>query len=206
MRQQTGPSHEGLFTHWGRVTHKCVSKLTTNSPDNGFSPGRCQGIIWTNADILPIGPLGTNFSQILVAIHTFTFKRMHLKISSGKWRPFCLGPSVLTKPICFWYHPTHTVQGVGINHWYYWTRQIPNILVQERWLNFMMTTSNGNNFHVTGPSCGKFTGHRRIPLTKASDPQLWGFSLICAWINRWVNNREAGDLGPCSLWRHCNVI
>ena len=23
----------------------------------------------------------------------------------------------------------------------------------------------------------------------------WVFSLICAWINAWVNNREAGDLG-----------
>ena len=33
------------------------------------------------------------------------------------------------------------------------------------------------------------------------------FSLICVWINGWVNNREAGDLrrhrGP--LWRHRNV-
>ena len=35
---------------------------------------------------------------------------------------------------------------------------------------------------------------RWIPHTKASDAELWGFSLICAWINRWVNNGEAGDL------------
>ena len=47
---------------------------------------------------------------------------------------------------------------------------------------------------VTGPLFGEFTGRRWIPLTKASDAQLWWFFFICAWINGWVNNREAGDL------------
>ena len=42
-----------------------------------------------------IGPLGTNFSEILIEIHTFVFKKIHLKMSYGKWRPFCLGLSVL---------------------------------------------------------------------------------------------------------------
>ena len=37
---------------------------------------------------------------------------------------------------------------------------------------FMMTSSNGNIFRVTGPLCGEFTSYRRIPLTKASDMQL----------------------------------
>ena len=60
--------------------------------------------------------------------------------------------------------------------------------------SLMMTSSNGNIFCVTGPLCGEFTGHRWIPLTKASDAELWCFSLIWAWINGWVNNREAGDL------------
>ena len=36
--------------------------------------------------------------------------------------------------------------------------------------------------------------HRWIPSTKASDAELWLFFFICAWINDWVNNREAGDL------------
>ena len=43
------------LTHWGRVTHKCVSKLTIIGSDNGLSPGRRQAIIWTNAGILLIG-------------------------------------------------------------------------------------------------------------------------------------------------------
>ena len=84
------------LTHWGRVTHIYVSKLTNIASDNGLSPGRRQAIIWTDAGILLIGPLGTNFSQILSEIHIFSFKKMHLKMSSGKWRPFCLGLNVLT--------------------------------------------------------------------------------------------------------------
>ena len=39
--------YNGQLTHWGRVTHICVSKLTINGSDNGLSPGRCQAIIWT---------------------------------------------------------------------------------------------------------------------------------------------------------------
>ena len=39
----------------------------------------------------------------------------------------------------------------------------------------MMKSSNGNIFRVTGPLCGEFTGDRRIPLTKASDTELWFF-------------------------------
>ena len=57
---------------------------------------------------------------------------------------------------------------------------------------WMMTSSNGNIFHVTGPWCGEFTGPGWIPLTKASDAEIW--YLIYAWINGWVINREAGDL------------
>ena len=56
-------------------------------------------------------------------------------------------------------------------------------------------TSNGNIFRVTGPLCGEFTGHRWIPITKASDVELWFFSLICAWTNVWVNNQDVGNLG-----------
>ena len=40
---------------------------------------------------------------------------------------------------------------------------------------FMMTSSNGNIFHVTGPLWGEFTCHQWIPLTKASDAELWCF-------------------------------
>ena len=79
------------LTHWGRETHICVGKLTSIASDNGSSPSRRQAIIWINAGILLIRPLGTNFSEILIEIHTFSFKKMHLKMSSAKRWPFCLG-------------------------------------------------------------------------------------------------------------------
>ena len=85
------------LTHWGRVTHICVSKLTIIGSDNGLSPSRRQAIIWTYAGILLIRPSGTNFSETLIEIDVFTFKKMHLKMSSSKCRPFCLGLNVLSK-------------------------------------------------------------------------------------------------------------
>ena len=83
------------LTHWGRVT----GNLTPIGSDNGLSPGRRQAIIWSNAGILFIRPLGTNFSEILIGVQTFLFKKMELKMSSAKWRPFCLGLNVLNAEI-----------------------------------------------------------------------------------------------------------
>ena len=83
------------LTHWDRVTHIYVSELTIIGSDNGLSPGRRQAIIWNNAGLLLIEPLGTNFSEIAIGIQAFSFKKMHLNMSSVKWRPFCLGLNVL---------------------------------------------------------------------------------------------------------------
>ena len=73
------------------MTHKCVSDLTSIGSDNGLSPGRRQAIIRTNAGILLLRPLGTNFSEFLVEILIFSFKKMRSKVSSANRRPFCLG-------------------------------------------------------------------------------------------------------------------
>ena len=83
------------LTHWGRMTHICVSKLAIIGSDNGLSPDRRQAIIWTNAGLLLIWPLGTNFSEILTGILTFSFKKMRLKVSSADRWPFCIGFNVL---------------------------------------------------------------------------------------------------------------
>ena len=83
------------FTNWGRVTHTCVSKIIIIGSDNSLLPGRHQAIIWTNVGILWIGPLGTNFSKIFMWIWKLSFKKMHLKISSVKCQPLCLGLNVL---------------------------------------------------------------------------------------------------------------
>ena len=39
--------------------------------------------------------VGTNFSEIVMKIHTFSFKKMHLKMLSWKWWPSCLIPNEL---------------------------------------------------------------------------------------------------------------
>ena len=54
----------------------------------------------------------------------------------------------------------------------------------------MMTPSNGNIFRITGHLCGEFTGDGWIPRTNGQWHGALMFSLICAWINGWVNNRE----------------
>ena len=65
----------------------------------------------------------------------------------------------------------------------------------------MMTSSNGNIFRVTGHLYGEFKGPRRH---KAQWRGALIFSLICVWVNDWVNNREAGDL---RLYRtHYDII
>ena len=84
-------------THWDQVTHICVSELTIIGSDKGLSPGRRQAIIWTNTGILLIEPIGTNVSEISIRIYTFSFKKMHLNMSSVTWRPFCLGLNVLKR-------------------------------------------------------------------------------------------------------------
>ena len=59
-------------------------------------PGRHQAIIETSAGILSMEPLGTNFSEMLINMYAFSFTKMHLKMSYGKWRPLCPGLSVIS--------------------------------------------------------------------------------------------------------------
>ena len=96
----TSEQKGSMLTHWGQATHICVGKLTIIASDNGLSPERRQAIMWTNSGIFLIRPLGTNFSEIFIGNQTFSFMKMHLKMSSTKWRPFCLGLNVL-KPQWF---------------------------------------------------------------------------------------------------------
>ena len=83
------------------MTHICISKQTIIGSDNGLLPGRRQAFIWTNEGISLIGPLGTKFNEILIRIQTFSLKKLHLKTSSAKWRPSCLGLNVLRKMLSF---------------------------------------------------------------------------------------------------------
>ena len=132
------------LTHWGRVTHIyiCVNNLTIIGSDNGLSPGRRQDIIWTNDGILLIWPLRTNFSEILGEIYAFSFKKMCLKMSSAKWRQFCLGLNVLK-------HCNHLFH---IAPWFWW----PHVLFDMVWASYQIhkiagcaCAGNARFFHAT---------------------------------------------------------
>ena len=87
-------------THWGRMTHICIGNLTIID--------WCQAIIWTNAGILLIGPLKTNFSEIFAEIITFSKENLFESV-------VCEMAAILSRPQCFnkidcnsvgvWYSP-----------------------------------------------------------------------------------------------------
>ena len=124
------------LTHWNRVTHICVNKLTTIVSDNGLLPGRHKAFVWTTAGILLIWHLG-NFREILFDIHIFLFTKMQLKMSSGKWRPFWLGLNVWNaiewkdqKQVIFQGHYSCHVRAVFCeNNACLWTKTYVNITV-----------------------------------------------------------------------------
>ena len=86
-----------------------MRRQSITGSDNGLPPGRCQAIIRTNAVILLIRTPGTNFSSIIIEINTLSFKKIHLKMSSTKWRPFCLGLNVLTTQCAYFWDFLHVL-------------------------------------------------------------------------------------------------
>ena len=73
-------------------------------------------------------------------------------------------------------------------------------------INIMMTSSNGDIFCVPCPLWGKFTGHRWIPFTEASDAELWFFFYLR--LNKRLNKQSRRwwfKMPSHPFWRHCNV-
>ena len=71
---------------------------------------------------------------------------------------------------------------------------------------YMMTSSSENIFRVTGPLWGEFTGHRWIPLTKASNAELWCF--LDLRLNKGMGKQPKYrwiETPSRLLWCHCNV-
>ena len=101
------------LTHLPLVPHICISGSGQHASDNGLSPIRHQAIIWTNAGLLSIGPLGTNFSEILIKIQNFSFTKMHVKRSSAKWQPFCPWGEELSVDISFYSEPSGSTMNGG---------------------------------------------------------------------------------------------
>ena len=93
-----------------------------------------------------------------------------------------------------------SIQQTELNHLYI---TFKHLALYSLSLWYMMTSSDGNIFRITGPWCGKFTGHPH----KAQWRGALMFSLIWAWMNGWVDYGEADDLRrhhSHPLWRHRN--
>ena len=83
------------LTHRGQVTFICFSKLCFICPDNGSSPIRHKPL--SGSSLIGsslIRPIGTHFSEFRIKMKQYSFKKMSLKRSSAKWRPFCPVPKV----------------------------------------------------------------------------------------------------------------
>ena len=91
------------LAHWGWVKKMVVVLQTTYS--NAFSSMEIL-VFWLiffwrwHLRVLLIISI-TNVSEILIEIHTFSFRKMHLKLSSVKWQPFLLSLNVLIQSTPF---------------------------------------------------------------------------------------------------------
>ena len=160
------------LNHWDWLTQKCVSKLTIIGSDNGLSSGRRQAIIWTKCWDVVNCPRGTNFSEILTENHTFSLKKTHLIMSSGKWWLFCLGLNVLmvAPRVCCRYHIDHHKN--SYNH-------ITAVCYHNdviKWKHFPRYWPFIRGIHRS----------RWIPHTKASDAELWCLFDLRPKKNGWV--------------------
>ena len=118
------------LTHWGRVTHICINKLTIIGSDNGLWLGRSQAIIWTDAGVSLIGSLWTNFNEILIEIHPFTLKKVYFenvvwKMASILSRLQCIKVNIWPKAQCpsrhwknLFYHPPSHHCAIHHNAWH----------------------------------------------------------------------------------------
>ena len=90
------------------MPHIYVSKMGQHcfriNSDNGLLPVWRQAITWTNTELCSIGPLGTNFSEIWIKLQNCSFIKMHPKMLSAKWQPFCLGGDELIELYIIIFH------------------------------------------------------------------------------------------------------
>ena len=116
-----------------------------------ISPSCCifaAGGHWINAGLLSFGPLGTNFSVILIKIHKFQFTKMHLKmaaiLSRGKWVNFCRTGDAVGEVVAWW--------GNMVNVWgaddkstvvqvMAWCHQAPSHYLNQCWPSWSLYNS-----------------------------------------------------------------
>ena len=105
-------AHKELYAlaHWGRVTHISFGNITYNQhitsvgSDNGLSRSPRQAIIWNNAVLLLIGPIGTRFGRTMFEIH------FHSRVYLGKCRLGNDGHFVSASRCCIHMYPNDIIK------------------------------------------------------------------------------------------------
>ena len=134
----------------------------------------------------------TSYDEILQSLEatTFSFKIRWYKLQAGVFET-CEKPRYLTvskRHMTLWCHNMDTLS--ALLTLYEWNPPHDDVIKWEY-------------FRVTGPLCGEFTGHRWIPLTKASDAELCCFFDLC--LNKPFSKQSWGwwfERPSRALWRN----
>ena len=190
------------------MTHICVGKLTIIASDNGLSPGRRQAIIWTNSGILLIWPLWTNFSGILIKIHTFSFKKMHLKMSSAKWRPFCFGLNLLTKLLRLQNNPSYkhklSRNSNGLMDLGHYGIEIECLIVWKyRSVNCMKRPSPLHRYRFM---CNKFSVNTSITILRHVVTNISILIIHVMWTSSAIIKTHATYFGFNLMWAYNDIL
>ena len=99
------------LTHWGRVMHICVSKLTITGPDNGLSaPSHYLNQYWNIVNSNLRNKLQWNFNRKPY----ISFRKVHFNMTSAKWPPCCRGLNVFNVMFCISDQYSTLSSGLGI--------------------------------------------------------------------------------------------
>ena len=156
------------------MRHICVNKVTIIGSDNGLSLGRRQAIIWSNAGKLLIGHLETNFSEIVIKIQTFSFRKMRLKMSSGKWLSFVSASMCwIEKPRTLIHYPQAGCSMPGLRWRHNGHDGVSNHQPHDCLLNhlFRHRSKKTSKLRVTGLCAGDSPGTGEFPAQMASNAE-----------------------------------
>ena len=152
-----------LLTHWGRVTHICVGKLTIIGSDNGLSPERRQAITGTNDGLLSIGPLGTNYGDTSKHNNFYSIKML-----SAIYPPFPSSLALLAPLPCQVACPVHVIGPIPM------TRQGKS---QRKTRPANLSTWNLSHYDIRGLIKNKHISVRVAPLWTKYWMKIW--DLFC---------------------------
>ena len=142
--------------------------------DNGLSLDTRQAIISTIGDFLSITPKGADFNKRNSSTNRLSLTKLHLNMSSVIFPPVYPGEwgnneEADIKPLQVIGTSRDSIRSSV------WCCSCSRTRQRLHTVTPMMTSSNGNIFRVTGHLCGKFTGYRWNPRTKANNAELWCF-------------------------------